>query len=278
MGSGVDWTDEPWSPIAGCDKVSAGCDRCYAEKLAHRFNGTPVWPNGFNVTLWPDRLKRPMRWRKPRLVFVCPTGDIFHHSVPDDFIAQVWAVMQSCAAHTFQVLTKRHARMHALLSSNDFWSSVEDHARILSVNGPRRRQYPPDFGRAHHGLPNVWLGVSVEDQKWARIRIPVLLSTPAFIRWVSVEPLLDGLDLTPFLGGAPKVDWVVAGGESGAGARPMLWDWARDIAVQCEQSGTAFFFKQTGSALAKELGHRGKGNDPAQWPERLPREFPQKAA
>ena len=279
MGSGVDWTDEPWSPMAGCDKVSAGCDRCYAEKIAHRFNGTSAWPNGFDVTLWPHRMNRPMRWRKPRLVFVCPTGDLFHQGVPDDYIAQVWAVMQSCAAHTFQVLTQRHARMHALLSSDEFWSAVGEHGRILEAKGPRRRQYPAEFGRAHRGLPNVWLGVSAEDQKWARIRIPTLLATPAFVRWVSVEPLLSELDLSPFLTGRPhKLDWVVVGGESGFEARPMRWAWARHLSAQCEASATPFFFKQTGSALAKELGHTGKGNDPAQWPEWLPREYPPKAA
>lgn len=278
MGSDIDWTDEGWPVVSGCEPVSPGCDRCYAAAIAHRFNGTVVWPNGFDVTLWPSRLRAPMHWRRPRLTFVCPTGDLFHHRVPAEFIAQVFAVIQSCSAHTFQVLTKRHARMHALLSSDEFWATVEAFGHELGPAGPSRAQYPPDFGRAHQGLPNVWLGVSAEDQKWADIRIPVLMRTPAFVRWVSLEPLLAAVDMTEYLAGPRGLDWVVAGGESGPGARPMSLDWARDLSDQCAQAGAAYFFKQTGSALARELGHRGKGNDPAQWPESFPRQYPPRAA
>lgn len=279
MGSKIDWTENGWPVVSGCEKVSPGCDRCYAAAIAHRFNGTSVWPNGFDVTLWPSRLSAPMHWRRPRLVFVCPTGDLFHHGVPAEFIAQVFAVMQSCKAHTFQVLTKRHARMRSLLSSDEFWTYVETFGREVSASGPQRRsQYPADFGRAHQGLPNVLLGVSAENQKFADIRIPVLLQTPGFLRWVSAEPLLGAVDLSGYLRGPRALDWVVAGGESGPGARPMQLAWARALAVQCEQAGAAYFFKQTGSALARELGYRGKGNDPAQWPESFPRQYPQRAA
>ena len=279
MGSKIDWTDEGWPVVTGCEKVSPGCDRCYAAAIAHRFEGTKVWPNGFDVTLWPSRLRAPMHWRRPRLVFVCHTGDLFHHRVPDEFIAQIFAVMQSCKSHTFQVLTKRHARMRRLLSSDEFWSAVETFGHEVSTSGPRRRsQYPVDFGRAHKGLPNVLLGVSAENQKFADIRIPVLMQTPGFLRWVSAEPLLGAVDLSAYLQGSRALDWVVVGGESGAEARPMQLGWARDLAAQCEQAGAAYFFKQTGTALARELGYRGKGNDPAQWPESFPREYPQRAA
>jgi protein gp37 len=278
MGSKIDWTDEGWPVATGCEKVSPGCDRCYAASIAHRFNGTKAWPNGFDVTLWPSRLHVPMHWRRPRLVFVCHTGDLFHHRVPDEFIARVFAVMQSCKTHTFQLLTKRHARMRTLLSSDEFWFLVEAFGQELSSSGPARDQYPVDFGRAHRGLPNVLLGVSAENQQFANIRIPALMRTPGFLRWVSAEPLLGAVDLSPYLRGTNALDWVVVGGESGPDARPMQLAWARDLAAQCEQAGAAYFFKQTGSALAKELGHRGKGNHPEQWPESFPRQYPQRAA
>lgn len=276
MGSGskIDWTDDTWSPVGGCTPVSPGCDRCYASAIAHRFDGTAVWPYGFDVTLWPGRMELPLRWRRPRLTFVCPTGDLFHHRVPDRFIAEVWAVMQRCPGHTFQVLTKRHARMHALLSSDEFWSAVEKLSRQKWSSAGAGAQHPPEFGRVHRGLPNVWLGVSAEDQKWADIRIPILMQTPAFVRWVSLEPLLGAVDASGYLTGPGALDWVVAGGESGSGARMMELDWARGVSAQCASVGVAFFFKQTGSALARELGCRGKGNDPAQWPEKFPRQYP----
>lgn len=278
MGSNIDWTDEGWPVATGCANVSPGCDRCYAAAIAHRFTGTKAWPNGFDVTLWPSRLHAPMHWRRPRLVFVCHTGDLFHHHVPDEFIARVFAVIQSCKSHTFQLLTKRHARMRTLLSSDEFWSAVEAFGHEQSSSGPARDQYPVDFGRAHRGLPNVLLGVSAENQQFADIRIPSLMRTPGFLRWVSAEPLLGAVDLSAYLRGPSALDWVVTGGESGPGARPMQLAWARDLAVQCEKAGAAYYFKQTGSALAKELGHRGKGNNPERWPESFPRQYPQRAA
>lgn len=262
--SKIEWTTSTWGPVSGCTPISAGCDHCYAARHANRFAGTKVWPNGFDVTLWPDRLDQPLRWRAPRKVFVCSTGDLFHAEVPDDYIARVWAVMASSGAHTFQVLTKRHARMRALLNNPAFWDDVNSHWLDLAGTGPGRKQYPPDLSRRF--LPNVWLGVSVESQYWADRRIPALLDTPAAIRYLSLEPLLEFVKLSRALRKwTPPEDhpawdgkrlnvrevlhWVIVGGESGPGARPMHPDWARSVRDECLTGEIAFFFKQFGEYL-----------------------------
>lgn len=265
-----------WNPVTGCNAVSPGCNHCYAEALAHRFDGTPQFPNGFQVTLRPERLEQPLRWRRPRRIFVNSMSDLFHDLVPDDYIARVFAVMAAAQHHTFQVLTKRQARMRSLISRGllalvDYW--IEDY-------GAQVTKWP---------LPNVWLGVSAENQQWADIRIPALLATPAAIRFVSAEPLLGPIDIwhsrcpvhdcsvgicTSSCPERRRVDWVIVGGESGHGARSMHPDWARALRDQCQQAGTAFLFKQTGSVLAREWRCSGKGTDPAEWPEPFPREYP----
>ncbi|MBX9918349.1 MAG: phage Gp37/Gp68 family protein [Mycolicibacterium frederiksbergense] len=262
--SKIEWTNSTWPVVTGCTPISAGCDHCYAARHANRFTGTKAWPNGFDVTLWPDRLDQPLRWRAPRKVFVCSTGDLFHAEVPDDYIARVWAVMASSGAHTFQVLTKRHARMFALLNNPAFWEDVNSHWLDLAGTGPGRKQYPPDLRRRF--LPNVWLGVSVESQYWADRRIPALLDTPAAIRYLSLEPLLELVKLgqalrkwTPpedhpawdgtRLNVREVLHWVIVGGESGPGARPMHPDWARSLRDECLNGEIAFFFKQFGEYL-----------------------------
>ena len=214
-GSGIEWTDATWNPTVGCTKVSPGCDNCYAETFVNRFAGSKGFPLPFDQMLLRDArfLNLPKMWSKPRRVFVNSLSDLFHADVPDAFIAEVFSVMAQCPQHTFQLLTKRHGRMRSLLSS---WTQ------------------PP--------LDNVWLGISVEDQQWADIRIPALLDTPAAVRWISAEPLLGPLDLLSY-----SLDWVVVGGESGAGARPMKLAWARSIREQCATSDTPFLFKQWGS-------------------------------
>jgi protein gp37 len=242
----IEWTDATWNPVTGCTKVSPGCDNCYAETFSERFRGTPghYFEGGFDLQLRPDKLDQPLRWKKPRRIFVNSMSDLFHKDVPDEYILGVFGVMAEARQHTFQLLTKRHARMQSLLSR---WA----------------REVP----WLANPLPNVWLGVSTEDQKWADIRIPALLETPAAVRFISAEPLLGPINLQsvgamPFwcLGhGRPAaecpndlhlarqgIDWVIVGGESGRNARPMHPDWARTLRDQCVDSDVSFLFKQWG--------------------------------
>jgi protein gp37 len=254
-----------WNPVTGCTQVSPGCDHCYALTLAERFRGTPghYFENGFDVQLRPDKLGLPLRWKKARKVFVNSMSDLFHDQVPTDYIEDVFAVMAAARQHTFQLLTKRHARMRNLLNQGAFWANVYDKWR-LQYGGARADNWAKP-------LPNVWLGVSVENQHWADIRIPALLDTPAAVRWLSCEPLLGPVDLKlldyyepdhdscsgilspahePSCGVEPGehwgINWVVAGGESGRNARPMHPDWARTLRDQCQQAGVPFLFKQWG--------------------------------
>ena len=282
----IEWTDATWNPITGCSVVSPGCTNCYAMRLAgtrlkhlpSRAGLTvdskvgPVW-NG-QVRLNEEWLDQPLRWKRPRRIFVCAHGDLFAENVPDEWIDKVFAVMALAPQHTFQVLTKRAARMRA-------WFA-DDAARRKGV----RREY--DSGLFPHGalpqwpLPNVWLGVSAEDQIRADERVPELLATPAAIRFVSAEPLLGPIDFEALCTGwyfidalrgqkyhdvpepyvsaseaCAKLDWIIVGGESGPGARPMHPDWVRSIREQCAGAGTAFFFKQWGTWLdADELMRR----------------------
>lgn len=268
--SSIEWTDTTWNPIIGCTKVSPGCDHCYPIPLARirEKNPNPKVAAAFagvvhqtehgldwtgRVNLLPERLGQPLKWRRPRRVFVNSLADLFHEQVPDDFIAQVFAVMALAKQHTFQVLTKRHGRMRSLLNSGYFvakvWGEVDKRAPGVGAQAVMMWPSMP--------LPNVWLGVSVENQKWADLRIPALLGTPAAVRWISAEPLLGQIDVTAWLGPRcrasrtqsedPYLDWVVAGGESGPGARPAHPDWFRSLRDQCQQAGVPFLFKQRGA-------------------------------
>ena len=206
--SSIEWTEATWNPVTGCTKVSPGCDHCYAETLSKR------WGRSFEVTLHPDRLAMPLTWKKPKLVFANSMSDLFHVDVPDDFLREVWDVMVETPQHTYQVLTKRtHRMVHKI--------------RELELEI----------------TPNLWLGTSVENQKFADNRCPALLAAnlePA-VRWLSCEPLLGPLDLALHL---PFLDWVVVGGESGTGRREMDKEWARQIRDDCAAEGVPFFFKQ----------------------------------
>jgi protein gp37 len=241
----IEWTDDTWNPVTGCTKVSPGCDNCYAETIARRFAGTAAFPRGFEVTLHPERLDAPLSWRKPRRVFVNSMSDLFHDAVPDEFIARVWAVMAATPQHTYQVLTKRHGRMRSLLRSEAFKIAVG----LQYVFGAD----VPDDAQAGLAwpLPNVWVGVSVEDQKCADLRIPALLDTPAAVRFLSCEPLLGLVDIEDAVNRINLsnigLHWVIVGGESGPGARPMHPDWARHLRDQCKAAGIAFHFKQRGA-------------------------------
>lgn len=256
--SSIEWTDATWNPVTGCTEVSPGCDHCYAKTFAERWRGTPGhhFEQGFDVVLRPERLDQPLRWKKPRRVFVNSMSDLFHDSVPDLFITRVFEIMEQASEHTFQVLTKRHARMRSFVRRRELdkqeYAAKFDHCPTEEMrNSPaaecarRRAASPP---------ANIWLGVSVENQQWADIRIPALLDTPAAVRWISAEPLLGPVDLDGHLpyddqcdGLIRGVDWVVAGGESGPGSRPMHPDWARGLRDQCTSASVPFFFKQWGN-------------------------------
>lgn len=243
--TGIEWADSTWNPITGCDKVSPGCDHCYAETFAERWRGTEghYFEHGFDVQLRPDKLALPLRWTKPRKVFVNSMSDLFHEKVSDEYIARVFSVMACAERHTFQLLTKRHGRMRSLLNSEAFRELVFK-CQALELPGDVMGDYWP--------LPNVWLGVSAEDQRRADLRIPALLDTPAAVRFISAEPLLGPIDLSRFVEDdgekfdLPPLSWVIVGGESGPGARPMHPDWARSLRDQCVAAGVPFLFKQWG--------------------------------
>lgn len=256
--TGIEWTDATWNPTTGCDKVSPGCDNCYAMTLAKRLKamGSPRYQvdgdpetsgPGFGVTVHPTALDQALRWTRPRRIFVNSMSDLFHARVPDEYIARVFAVMALAPQHTFQVLTKRHGRMRSLLSSAYFLHAVSK----VWAEPPTDWTLPRDWSVPVWPLPNVWLGVSAEDQKRAELRIPALYDTPAAVRFVSAEPLLGLIDTTTsgllardeFDRG---IDWVIVGGESGPGARPMHPWWAESLHRQCVAAGVPFLFKQWG--------------------------------
>ena len=274
-GSKIEWTDSTWNIVTGCTEVSPGCDHCYARTFAERWRGTPGhhFEQGFDVTLRPERLDLPLRWRRPRRVFVNSMSDLFHDAVPAEFIAQAFAVMAASPQHTFQVLTKRHGRMRALLRGKRFVQDVQCAYVTLPSDQPATGFSWP--------LPNLWTGVSVEDEHWGDIRIPALLDTPAAVRFISAEPLLGQLRIRASLlvGTAlePRggIGWLIAGGESGPGARPCELAWLRSLRQQCAEADVPFFCKQLGSHLGRELGAGPKGGDWDAWPEDLKvRQFP----
>jgi protein gp37 len=226
--SKIEWTDKTWNPVTGCTKVSQGCKNCYAERMYERFNGHGSFKN---VTCHQDRLTQPMKWKKPSMIFVNSMSDLFHEDVPFIFIDAVFSVMSDVDHHIYQVLTKRIERMLEFFK----WKSDE-------------------FGIPWQPKPNVWLGVSVEDQDAADERIPLLLQVPAAVRFLSCEPLIGPVDFAKVPVGEAGFDytmndtihWVICGGESGPGARPMHPDWARSLRDQCASAGVPFFFKQWG--------------------------------
>ena len=231
----IEWTDATWSPVTGCTKVSAGCRSCYAETIAHRFWGERKFTE---VRCHPERLEIPLHWRKPRRVFVNSISDLFHEEVPDGFIDRVFTMMSLCPQHSFQCLTKRPQRMYHYLSNFD-WECVES-PEVLTVSEDR---VEASYVTEPLPMPNVHLGVSIEDQATAEERIPLLLQTPAAVRFLSCEPMLGLIDLTLFPA-LYKIDWVICGAESGPHARPMDLEWARSLRDQCRVAGVPFFMKQ----------------------------------
>ena len=298
--TGIEWTDATWNPIRGCSRVSEGCRNCYAERMAHRFsgagqpfegltqlvNGHPAWTG--KVALAEGHLLDPLKWKRygniecvgkgkaarlevesrSRRIFVNSMSDLFHPNVPEEWIDRIFAVMALCPQHTFQVLTKRPERMRAYCTDDATLGRLLRAAATIAaslggrVEGKLRQRRDGFTGIT---LPNLHLGVSVEDQATAEERIPLLLQTPAAVRFVSAEPLLGGVNLRDLPRPAPRVgkfdallaftldgrwsshlDWVICGGESGPGARPMHPDWARGLRDQCVAAGVPFFFKQWG--------------------------------
>ncbi len=314
----IEWTDATWNPVTGCTKVSTGCKNCYAEAAFPRTAAGQTVPDGYkqagfcgkrpvtrprrftDVRCHPERLDKPLRWRKPRRVFVNSMSDLFHEAVPDKFIDQVFATMALAPRHTFQVLTKRPERMRALLFVSQLRIQATTERLFYS-----KRDDEDDPPRPKWPLPNVWLGVSCEDQLTADDRIPILLHTPAAKRFVSLEPLLGPIDLTGgkhrrldpppkprylvsprdrkqslatgasfYLGKPVGLDWVIVGGESGPKARPCDVAWIRSIVEQGKTAGVPYFVKQLGARPVVfgegwgELSDR-KGGNPAEWPEDL---------
>jgi protein gp37 len=237
--SKIEWTDATWNPVRGCTKVSPGCKHCYAETFAERFRGVPGHPFefGFDLRLVPEKLGDPLRWRTPRMVFVNSMSDLFHEDVPDSYVLAVARVMAIANWHTYQVLTKRAERLAALLRG--------------------------ELGFAA-GCPNIWWGVSVEDRRYGLPRINHLREAPASVRFLSIEPLLEDLGRLDLRG----ISWVIVGGESGRGARPMSPEWVRSIRDQCRAAGVPFFFKQWGGVRKSETGRRLDGRTYNQFPAR----------
>lgn len=234
----IEWTDATWNPVTGCTKISAGCDNCYAERFSERFRDVPGhhFAAGFDLTLRPERILKPLEWRRPRMVFVNSMSDLFHKSIPVKFVSRVCETMELADWHTFQVLTKRSSLMRDFLAE-----------RYSRRGGPR----------------HIWFGVSVEDgSKKGRIRH--LQDTPAGTRFLSIEPLIGRvgqLDLT-------GIDWVIVGGESGPRARSMDIDWVREVRDQCFENSVPFFFKQWGGSRPKSGGRLLDGREWSEFPPR----------
>jgi protein gp37 len=288
----IEWTDRTWNPVVGCSLVSPGCTNCYAMRMAGRIEAMGTAPHYAGLTrpskagpVWTGEVRaapehvmmQPLRWRKPARIFVNSMSDLFHEGVPDAVIDRVFAVMALCPQHTFQVLTKRPARMQAYMSARDERGrhNAMIYAACMAATGAWDT---PALDLRPWPLANVWLGVSVEDQARADERIPILLDTPAAVRWISAEPLLGRLDVRPYMQNPlwndlpswkqPELNWVVAGGESGPDARPIHPDWARSLRDQCAAAGVPFLFKQWGewapyftADLHEGIRFAGEGKD-----------------
>ena len=236
--SKIEWTDATWNPVRGCTKVSPGCTHCYAETFAERFRSVPGHPFefGFDLRLVPEKLGDPLRWSKPKKIFVNSMSDLFHEDVSDEYIEKVCRVMLAANWHTYQILTKRADRMAELLQG-----------KLLKA------------AKAAH----IWWGVSVENRKYGLPRISKLRSAKPTVTFLSVEPLLEDLGRFDLRG----IQWVIVGGESGPGARPMEAEWVRGIRDQCQKAGAAFFFKQWGGVRKSETGRQLDGKTYDEFPD-----------
>jgi protein gp37 len=240
LDSAIEWTDATWNPVRGCTKISPGCKHCYAETFAERFRGVKGHPyeQGFDLRLVPEKLGEPLRWRVPKMIFVNSMSDLFHDDVPEEYIEAVAQVMTRANWHTYQVLTKRSERLLKLLNTRLKFAAEQRH---------------------------IWWGVSVEDKEYGLPRIKDLQESCAGVRFLSVEPLLEDLG-TIDLGG---IDWVIVGGESGAGARPMQKDWVLSLRNQCRRNRVPFFFKQWGGVRKAVAGRKLDGKTYDEFPARV---------
>ena len=245
--SGIEWTDATWNPVRGCTKISPGCKHCYAETFAERFRGVKGHPyeQGFDLRLVPEKLTEPLLWRSPKLVFVNSMSDLFHEGVPDDYIEMVCRVMTTANWHTFQVLTKRSARLRDLLRGRLRFAGEQEH---------------------------IWWGVSVENREYGLPRIEHLQAAPARVRFLSVEPLLEQLGHFDLSG----VSWTIVGGESGPGARPMQEEWVVSIRDLCASARVPFFFKQWGGVRKKKNGRLLEGRTYDEYPTRIVAPVPER--
>lgn len=236
--SNIEWTDATWNPVTGCTKISRGCDHCYAERFAERFRGVKGHPYepGFDLTLRPERLEQPLQWRSPKMIFVNSMSDLFHKHIPTDFVSKVFDTMERANWHTFQVLTKRSTNMRKFVNKR---------------YGSQATKAP-----AH-----IWLGVSVEDRS-ALSRVRHLQDTAATVRFLSVEPLIGPIGRIELSG----IHWVIVGGESGPGARPMAPDWVGEVRGQCVRAHVPFFFKQWGGLRPKSGGRELDGREWNEFP------------
>ncbi len=240
LDSAIEWTDATWNPVRGCTKISDGCKHCYAETFAERFRGVKGHPyqQGFELRLVPEKLAEPLRWRSPRMIFVNSMSDLFHERVPESYIVAVAEVMVAANWHTYQVLTKRSERLRNLLNSSLGFAAKAKH---------------------------IWWGVSVENRKYGLPRIEHLRNAGAGIRFLSVEPLLEDVGKLDLKG----IDWVIVGGESGPGARPMEKNWVVSVRDQCEREGVPFFFKQWGGVRKSVAGRKLDGKTYDEFPARV---------
>jgi protein gp37 len=233
--SSIEWTEATWNPVTGCSEVSPGCAHCYAKTFAERWRGTPGHPyeQGFDLKLWPERLSQPAKWRKPKMIFVNSMSDLFHEEIPDSFVEEVFDAMRDAPHHTFQILTKREQRLERLGALLD-WPS------------------------------NVWMGVSIENRRFVH-RADSLRKVEPAVRFISAEPLLgqlEGLNLQ-------EIDWLIAGGESGPGHRPVKEPWLLELRDRCAEEGVAFFFKQWGGRTPKAGGRKLQGRTWDEYPSSL---------
>jgi len=243
--SSIEWTDATWNPVRGCTKVSPGCKNCYAKTFAERFRGVKGHPyeQGFDLRTVPEKLGEPLRWRAPKMIFVNSMSDLFHERIPDSYIVAVAKVMVAASWHTFQVLTKRSQRLGKLLGTS--------------------LQFAAD-------QPHIWWGVSVENRKYGLPRITDLQSSPAAIRFLSIEPLLENLGRLNL----SRISWVIVGGESGPGARPIRKEWVLSIRDQCRCTNVPFFFKQWGGVRKSVAGRALDGRTYDEFPRRVTRTVP----